>query len=193
MLDKVKDLILGLSWVRVVLLIVIAGALFFYTLDQTDLKSKEDAIVVAKAKTTELNNKIEAAKRFEIEFEQRKKKYAEAVKQLQEVQGALPKQFFLPDVLNDLLTEARNVDLDVLSVNPEQSEQRHDLYSTLGIKLEARGTYLQLFVFLDRLANMKRLVGVSKLAMNKEGEASTSTHPTVRASIQILTYRYGGG
>ena len=76
--------------------------------------------------------------------------------------------------------------------------------------MEVRGTFLQFFVFLDRLANLKRLVSVENFRIAREGEqfitlggnegafAATklsggkTAYPEARGTVRIITYRYRG-
>lgn len=199
MAEKLKAIFLGLTWVQVVLCIAAAGALFYFTLDQSQLANRKDTIVETRSKINETKDKLEEAKKFEQEFEQRRKGYGETVAKLQQMQGALPKQFFLPDLLNDIVSETKHVDLDVTTISPDRDEEKKELYSTLGVNIEARGSFLQFLVFLDRLANMKRLVGVASIALSRDGEGTVALegggtpYPALHARIRILAYRYSAG
>jgi Tfp pilus assembly protein PilO len=197
--DKAKSFLLALTWVHVAAVIALLSAYYYFTLDQSEIENRKSSIVELQSQIVQHKAKIEEAKKFELEFEQRKKGYATTVAKLQEMQGALPKQFFLPDLLNDIVGETKRVDLDVTSVSPDPKEEKKELYSTLGVNLEARGSFLQFLVFLDRLATMKRLVGVASIVLDRDGEStimvdgSRVPFPALRAKIRIVAYRYGSG
>lgn len=209
MLDKFKNFMDKISWQHVAGIVVASAVLFYFMLDTAPLQTRKEAIVANTQTLTNLEKKLDEAKAFEREFDQKKKKYAELVKELQAMQGALPKQFFLPDLLSDILREAKQLELEITSITPDAKESTEELYSSLGFNIEARGTFLQFFIFLDRLAAMKRLVAVSSIRLFREAERPAVTlggdegafagskmsggrqvYPGVRATIRVITYRY---
>lgn len=196
MVDRIKNFLINLSWAHVLGVIVLAGAFFYFTLDQSEWRAKVDGIKTNRDNIEKIKVKIEEAKKFELEFEQRKKQYADMVKELQQMQGALPKQFSIPDLLGDILAETKAVDLDVISIAPDIKEEKKELYSSLGINMEARGSFKQILVLLDRFAVMKRLVGVSTVTIARDGDMGVGTSdaisPGLKAKFKILAYRYGG-
>jgi len=208
-MSRFKELLEKLKWVHVVLAIGLSGAFFYYTLDQSEIEMREQSIELAKAEITNNQRRIEEAKEFERQFEDKKKRYAELVRELQKIQGALPKQFFLPDLLSDLLREAKQLEVEIISIKPDLAETTGELYNSLGFNIEARGTFLQFFILLDRMAAMSRLVHVQSFSVEKdqtrksvslggqEGAFADSklsggqaTHPGIRGSLRVITYRY---
>jgi hypothetical protein len=161
---RFKELIAKLKWSHVVLAIGLGAFYFYYTLDQTDIDMKRQDIVTARTEIANLNRKLEETKEFEKEFEEKKKKYAELVAELQKVQGALPKQFFLPDLLSSLLTEAGKLAIEINSIKPDPAETAGDLYNSLGFNIEAKG----------------------KMA------GGHTVYPSIAGTIRIVTYRYRG-
>ena len=128
------------------------------------------------------------------------------------MQGALPRQFFLPELLSEILKEAKQLEVEVVSIKPDEKEEQKELYNSLGFNIQARGTFLQFFIFLDRLANMKRLVNVDRFSVELDSERKLVTlggeegafasskltggraaYPGVRVqNLRIITYRYKG-
>jgi Tfp pilus assembly protein PilO len=210
-MDRLKELLEKLKWSHVVLFVGMGAAFFYFTIDSTDIEIKTQGIEIAKAEIGSLQRKIQEAKEFEREFENKKKRYTELVKELQNIQGALPKQFFLPDLLSDLLREAKQLEIEITSIKPDPTETTGELYNSLGFNIEAKGTFLQFFIFLDRMANMQRLVNVHSFALETDparksvtlgGEEGAfagtkltggrSVHPGVKGTLRVITYRYRG-
>jgi len=210
-MGRFKELLEKLKWPHVALAIGLAAAFFYYTLDQSEIEVREQGIVLARSEITNLQKKIGEAKDFERQFEEKKKRYSELVKELQKIQGALPKQFFLPDLLSDLLREAKQLEVEIISIRPDPAETTNDLYNSLGFNIEARGTFLQFFILLDRMAAMKRLVNVQNFSLEKDATRKTVTlggeegafagskltggrtaYPGVRGTLRVITYRYRG-
>lgn len=210
-MSRLKELLEKLKWAHVVLLIGVAAAFFYYTLDQSEIETREQGIEIARAEIANLQRKIQEAKDFERQFEDKKKRYSELVKELQKIQGALPKQFFLPDLLSDLLREAKQLEIEIISIKPDPTETTNELYNSLGFNIEARGTFLQFFILLDRMAAMKRLVNVQNFSVEKDSARKTLTlggeegafagskltggrtvYPGVKGTLRVITYRYRG-
>ena len=210
-MGRFKELLEKLKWAHVALAIGLAGALFFYTLDQSEIEIREQGIVQGRSEIANLERKIQEAKDFERQFEEKKKRYSELVRELQKIQGALPKQFFLPDLLSDLLREAKQLEVEIISIRPDPAETTTDLYNSLGFNIEARGTFLQFFILLDRMAAMKRLVNVQNFSLERDSARKTLTlggeegafagskltggrtvYPGVRGTLRVITYRYRG-
>jgi Tfp pilus assembly protein PilO len=210
-MGRFKDLLLKLKWSTVIVLIAVGVGLTYYMLDQTEIERREQSIESAKGEISSLERKIQEAKEFEKQFEEKKRRYAELVKQLQALQGALPKEFLLPDLLSDLLGEAKQLELEVTKFKPDEKETPGELYTSLGFDLDMRGTFLQFLVFLDRMATMKRLVTVQKIVIDKDDSRKNVTlggaegafggtrltggrtvYPGLTAVVRLMTYRYRG-
>ncbi len=210
-MGRFKELLEKLQWSHVILIIGGAAAFFYFTLDHSEIETRQQNIEITKNEIETSTRKIEEAKQFELQFEEKKKRYADLVKELQKLQGALPKQFFLPDLLSELLREAKQLEIEIVSIKPDAKETTGELYNSLGFNIEAKGTFLQFFIFLDRMANLKRLVSVEDFSIEKEGlkfislggiegafaasklAGGKTSYPAVRSAMRVITYRYRGG
>ena len=208
-MDRIKGYLEKLQWSHVVLLVGLAAAYFYFTLDHSELENREQAVGIATSEISNLERKINEAKEFEKQFETKKRRYAELTAELQRSQGALPRQFFLPDLLSDLLREAKQLEIEVTLIRSDERETQHELYNSLGFNIEARGTFLQFFIFLDRLAHMTRLLTLETLSIQKDSAREMVTlggdegafanshltggrfvYPGIRGSMKVVTYRY---
>jgi len=211
MVQRIKALLEKLKWSHVFLVIGAGAAAFYFMQDNSDIDQHEQGIQSEQANIASIERKIQEAKEFERQFEEKKKRYADLVKQLQSLKEALPRQFYLPDLLSDLLREAKQLEIEILRVTPDAKEEQGELYNTLGFQLESKGTFVQFFIFLDRMAHMQRLINVDNFAIAKDG-----SHPSVvlggtdgafadsklsggrqvyvgiTANMRLLTYRYRG-
>lgn len=211
MVDKIKDILEKLKWVHVALIIAGGAAFFYFTLDQTEIEMREQSVAEIDNDIRMLERKIKEATEFEKQYAEKRKRFKELADELQKLQGALPKQFFLPDLLSDLLREAKQLEIEIVSIKPDEREEQKELYNSLGFSVEARGTFLQFFIFLDRLANMKRLVSVDDFQIDRDSERESvtlggeegvfagtklsggrSSYPGIRAKLRVITYRYRG-
>jgi len=210
-MDRLKSFIEQLKWKTVIIVVTVFTLFSYYSLDQTEIESREQRIQTENSDIASLEKKIAEAKEFERQFTEKKKRYADLVKELQKIQGALPRQFYLPDLLADIITEAKQLEIEIVKLQPDDRETTGELYNSLGFDIEAKGTFLQFFIFMDRIAQMKRLVNISKFVIDKDSERKNVTlggtegafaerklaggrivYPGLNATIKVLTYRYRG-
>lgn len=211
MIQRIKALLQQIKWVHVVFVVGAAAAAFYFMQDSSEIEQREQGILSEQQNVAGLERKIQEAKEFEHQFEEKKKRYTELVRQLQSLKEALPRQFFLPDLLSDLLREAKQLEVEVTRVQPDTKEEQGELYNSLGFVFEARGTFVQFFVFLDRLAHMQRLVHVENFSVVKDASrpyvmlggqdgifagskltGGGSQYVGIQAVVRVLTYRYRG-
>ena len=211
MANKLKNLLEKVTWTQAVFLVGAAFAFYYFAQDTSLVESRKDAIASSVQTLANLEKKLAEAKKFELEYDAKKKHFAELVKELQALQGALPRQFFLPDLLSDILRESKQLEIEITQIVPDGKEEPQELYSSLGFNLEAKGTFLQFFILMDRLASMKRLIGITTIKLIRDPErvsvslggeegafAGTNmsggrqTFSGIKATIRLLTYRYKG-
>ena len=211
MVQRLKNLLERLKWTHVLMAVGLGAAAFYFMQDNTEIEQKEQAIQTEQQSIAGLERKIQEAKEFERQFEEKKRRYSELVKSLQNLKEALPRQFFLPDLLSDILREAKQLEMEITMIRPDQKEDQGELYNSLGFSIEAKGTFVQLFIFLDRMAHMSRLINVESFSIAKDGQhpsvtlggqegafsgskltGGRSLHVGISSNIRILTYRYRG-
>lgn len=212
MLERVISSLQKITWVHTAIVVAVGAAFFYFTLDTTELDSKNEGLQASTTQVANLRKKVEEARNFEREYEAKKKHYASLVNQLQQLQGALPKQFYLPDLLSDILKESKQLEIEITQIKPDEKEEQKDLYNSLGFNIEYRGTFVQLFIFLDRMSTMKRLINVVSFSITKDSERPAMTlggeegafasrdftggkgvYPGIKGTVRVVTYRYRGG
>lgn len=208
-MDRIKALLERLQWTYVALIVGGAALFFFFMQDKTEITDREQSIQIASGEIQNLEKKINEAKEFERQYNEKQRKYQDLTNEVLRQQGALPRQFFLPDLLSELLKEAKQLEIEVTMIRADEREKPDLLYNSLGFNLEVKGTFLQFFIFLDRLANLKRLLAVENLSIEKdvsrpvvtlggeEGAFANSrltggraTYPGIRGTIRVITFRY---
>lgn len=210
-MGQLKQYLEKLKWSHVVIAIALLAGYSYFMLDQSEIETRVQGIEIAQNEIGNYQRKIEEAKAFELEFEERKKKYAALVRELQAKQGALPKQFLMADLLQDFLKEADKVKLQIDSLRADPSPDLKELYNSLGFTMDAKGTFLQVLLFLDQIANkMTRLVSVETISIQKDGnkelalggpngafamtgmDGGDARGPALQVSIRLVTYSYRG-
>lgn len=211
MLQRIKGILEKFKWAHAVIIVGVGAAFFYFMQDNSEIEQKEQGIQTEEQSISGLERKIQEAKEFERQFEEKKKRYADLVKSLQSLKEALPRQFFLPDLLSDLLREAKQLEIEITLIRPDIKEEQGELYNSLGFNIEARGTFLQFFIFLDRMANMSRLINVENFSIVRDSRRTAVTlggeegafagsklaggrgvYPGIVGQIRVQTYRYRG-
>ena len=211
MIQRLKSLLERFKWSYVLLIVGVGSAAFYFMQDNADIEQREQGIQSEQGTIANLERKIKEAQDFERQYEEKKKGFAELVKSLQSVKEALPRQFFLPDLLSDLLREAKELEVEITRISPDQKEEQGELYNTLGFDIAASGSFLQFFIFLDRMAHMSRLINVENFRLEKDpahpavtlgGQEGSfaganlsggrTVYTGISANIRVLTYRYRG-
>jgi Tfp pilus assembly protein PilO len=206
--EKFINFFQKISWQMTAGIDVLALAFHSLTYDTSTFEQHEESIRGTLETISQMEGKLDEAKRFEKEYDAKKAAYKQLVNELIAVQGALPKQFILPDIIDDLLREARQLEIDLVTITPDAKEDPKEFYSSLGFTIDARGTYLQFLIFMERITSMKRLLSVPTVNFSREGQdfmkyggrqgvflrtnldGGTSIYPALKGTFKILTYRY---
>lgn len=197
------------SWSIVLILGVGYGVFAFWTQDLSEVEARQASFTEMDARQGTLNRKIEEATAFEKQLEQKRKDLQDLEQQLLAKKAELPKAFNIPELLNDIFREAEQVGLEIENVSPAAQEQRYELYASMSVDVRSKGTFIQLFIFLDRLSKLKRLIGVTNVALTagsreeriplkgttagilagKRLSGGEKSYKLVRGTIQLMAYR----
>lgn len=111
-------------------------------------------------------------------------------RQLQELRSGINEEVDIPGFMTLTVTEAKRVGLQVQSIRPE-SAIKHEFFSELPFSFQFRGVYLQLIVFLQRLANTQNIIRVDSFDLKPIAE-SASKYVELAGTVQIKTFKYLG-
>lgn len=190
-MDKLKEILEQIKYVHVFAVIIAYAGYSYYFQDMTEIQSKQAHGEELLREIETVKNKIEQAKAFEKQIEEKRAQLADLDAQLRSKKAELPKTFNVPELLNDIFAEAQQVGLEVQSVAPDSKETKMDLYASMRIEVASKGTFLQIFIFLDRLSKLKRLVGVTNVVL---GSGSATDRTTLKGTTGALSgKRLSGG
>lgn len=165
-----------LKWVYLIVVVIAYAAYAYLNQDLSEIEAREEKIQQTTQKIKNLNKKVEEAKAFEKEVEKKRLDIAELEKQLLSKKAELPKVFNVQELLSDLFSEAEQVGVEIKNITPGASETTgpNALYAALRTDIEVVGTFVQIFIFLDRLSKLKRLVGVPSFDLTPSGNGLIS-------------------
>jgi type IV pilus assembly protein PilO len=100
---------------------------------------------------------------------------------------ALPEKEEIPSLLAGISQAGKDAGLDFLLFQPKP-ESPKDFYAEIPVDISVSGSYHQVAVFLDKVANLPRIVNIRDIKMalqSKQGESNELT--TV---CQAVTYKF---
>tara|TARA_B100000925_G_C21914239_1_gene432942 strand:- start:4 stop:618 length:615 start_codon:yes stop_codon:yes gene_type:complete len=165
----------------VILVVIVGGNYFVIVVEkQNSIEDLTQNIQEADTKLKELKKEAEDKERYEKEILKLKKKLAAAEKQL-------PKKAEIPQLLRDIEYEAVQTGLEFDKFTPMGESIKGD-FAHVPVKMDIKGSYHEIAVFLDRLAQMPRIVNATFLDI---GTPDTEGKKIVmKTSFLATTYRY---
>jgi Tfp pilus assembly protein PilO len=178
-------------------LVAIFAAAYLY-LDWTEFLEAPDSPVTQRKATIEskkkenegLSKKLTEAQEFWRTLEARKVELRELSRQLQEMRAGINGEVDVPAFMTLTVTEAKRVGLNVLSIKPE-SQIKHEYFVELPFSFQFKGVYVQLLVFLQRMANTQNIIRVDSFDLRPVSD-SGSKYVELMGNVQIKTFKYLG-
>jgi type IV pilus assembly protein PilO len=195
---KVQKIIVGVMSI-VILSYVYFGTSFFpinYPVRRAKIKSLEKEYDKLSAELEKARRMVGNLARLEAEYERLHDQWLSA-------QELLPEEKEMPDLLRQVTTSGLKSGVEFALFEPGAPVPR-DFYTEHPVKIEVRGGYHQLGIFMSRLANMTRIVNVSRLELTapakKKGGKKESGRSreiknisTVQAEFTLSAYTLLGG
>ena len=189
-MDQLKEMMEKVTWPHIIVIVAAAAAYFYFFQDRSQVEMRENNLQGTQSEINKVKAKVEESRQFEKQFAAKKKKLAELEAKLATKRAELPKNFNVPAMLNDFLAEARQVGLEVSNVRPAPREEKKELYYELGIDISVKGSFLQLFIFLERLSKLQRLIGIGSVTVRPVGERKPGQrYIPIQSDIKLLAFR----
>jgi len=191
--EKLKEFLAKIPLIPV--LLAWAAYLGFQYYDYISSDSSAYVMKLQEIQTIEANNatleqQIKKVQEFARNLEVKKMDFRNLSQELDGLKASVSENLDLPDFMKSTLTEARKVGLKVISLKPAENK-KEEFYVEQAFDLTFRGAYVQLISFLERLANMQKLVRVDDFEMEPIGSA-TAKYVELKGVIKIKAYRYLG-
>ena len=189
---KVQKIMLGVMSI-LILSYVYFGTNFLpfnYPVRQTKIEALEK-------ENAKLNTELEKARKMVGNLARLEAEYERLHDQWLSAQELLPEAKEMPELLRQVTSAGNKSGVQFALFEPQPPAPR-EFFAEHPVKIKVRGSYHQVGIFLSRLANMQRIVNVSKLelvspvAKAKKG-GRTSTKRTVQAEFTLSAYTLLGG
>jgi type IV pilus assembly protein PilO len=162
-------------------------------------KAKIEALEKEHAK---LSAELEKARQMVGNLARLEAEYERLHTQWLSAQDLLPEAKEMPELLRQVTTAGNKSGIRFALFEPQPPTPR-EFFSEHPVKIKVRGNYHQIGIFLSRLANMSRIVNVSKLelastdggkATKKKGQTQAARNMnTVEANFVLSAYTLLGG
>jgi len=158
--------------------------------------SSEGAVEMHKTKINTLKSdiaglkkKVVEAKEFEKSLDTNKEDLRKKVKKMFEYEAMFSERIDVPNLMKLLLTEARRVDLKLEKIEPLPQALK-EFYIEQEFKMKLNGDYIKMLLFMQRIAQMQRLMRVNDVELVALSNASASSSQKLSGTFSIKAYRY---
>jgi len=143
-----------------------------------------------------LNNEITINKKKLGEIDEFKKKRDEFLvriegvkKNIENVQKQLPAETNDSEITSFFRKDLETLNIKNVEMTPGADEQTQ-YYIAKDYQIRAKGTFLQLLIFIERLASAERIYNVKTLRFFSSNESQKGRFRSISADIVVQAYRY---
>jgi type IV pilus assembly protein PilO len=162
-------------------LLFMSGA-FYYLVFQ----DQRDTLDRIKHQISDQQKKLESLKMAETKVHELEKALALSEEELSKLLMLLPDQKEIPGLLENVSRLGSKVGLENILFQP-QPEIVQEFYAVIPIKLDLRGSFNDLGVFLDSISKLDRILKVESLTLTRQKENQTQL---LQVGCNIVTYRF---
>jgi Tfp pilus assembly protein PilO len=177
----------ALPWSRVLILSLILGVGFYYTLYDSGV-ALDARLQVAEKNQSESRLKLEATKKADKNVKVFIQKVEEAQKQFQNVVSYMPADMNLGNFLQKVKDQASAAGASVQAFSPSSDSEKREFYEIRKFDLQLNGNFSQILSFLSNLSKMPLLVTFDKISLKKEG--GEFDNPKLSFKGTLVGYRY---
>lgn len=195
---KIQKIMLG-----VMTMIILSYVYFGTSLLPINYPVRKARIEALNKEYTKLSAELEKARKMVGNLARLEAEYERLHDQWLSAQELLPEEKEMPDLLRKVTTAGNKAGIQFALFEP-QSAVPQEFYTEHPVKVKVRGGYHQVAIFFSQLANMPRIVNVTKLevesfamgkgaAAQKQGGRSAKKFHTVEAEFFLSAYTLLGG
>ena len=181
-----------LRWAGAILLVVVVVPMYFMSVSYPfTWAARAETIKDLEVRHGELSRDLEKARLLVRNLERVEQEYGILREQWEVAQTLLPEQNEMPNLLRKVSAAGQQSGVEFQIFRPI-SPVNQGFYADNPIEVTVEGGYHQTGVFLSRLANLNRIVNVSKL--NMKGTQDQEKSPaTMKTDLVLTAYTLGSG
>lgn len=182
--SALNEKISSLTLVQKLLLFVgtftlLVGGFYFFV-----YKEQMETVQGLEGSISGLENRLASLKKASAQVEILQKQVAESEEELSQLLTLLPDQKEIPGLLESVSELGAKVGLENILFQP-QTEQPHEFYATIPVRLDLVGTYHEVGSFFDKVSKLNRILKVQSLGMVRQKPSSL-----LKVDCTIETYRF---
>ena len=193
---KIQKIMVGIMSVVILSYVYFGTSIFSfnYPVRRAQVKALEKEHAKLSAELEKARKMVGNLARLEAEYERLHEQWIAA-------QELLPEEKEMSDLLRKVTTAGNKAGIEFSLFEPQPPMPR-EFFAEHPVKVKVRGGYHQIGIFLSRLANMPRIVNVSKLDLNtfdtkkkkgRSGQSRGMDISTVEAEFTLSAYTLMGG
>ncbi len=180
-----------LRWAGAILVVVVAVPMYFMSATYPfTWAARSEAIQALEDKHGELSRDLEKARLMVRNLERVEQEYSILREQWDVAQTLLPEQNEMPNLLRKVTAAGQQSGVEFQIFRPVSSVSQ-GFYEDNPVEVTIKGGYHQTGVFLSRLANLNRIVNVSKVRMNGVQDQE-KTPSTMETDLILTAYTLAG-
>ncbi|OFZ78787.1 MAG: hypothetical protein A2583_09665 [Bdellovibrionales bacterium RIFOXYD1_FULL_53_11] len=152
------------------------------------LLQKKSQIETSRKEINSLKEQLKQAEEFYRTLEAKKIQLRELAKKLDEMKGTLSEQLDVPGFMKTVVTEAKRIGIKVLGLKPKGAVVK-EFYIEQPFEMAFHGVYVQLVVFLERIASSQKITRVDNFSIKSVG-SSLSKYVELDGTVELKVYRY---
>jgi Tfp pilus assembly protein PilO len=152
------------------------------------LQQRIGQVVALKNEVNGLNTKVKQGEEFYRTLEKKKAQIRELAHTLDEKKAVLSEDLDVAAFMKTVFVEAHKSGVGVLKLDPKETKA-YEYYEEKKFELTFHAVFVQLIVFLDRMANTQRIVRVENFQM-KPVSNTNAKFVELEGVIELKTYRY---
>lgn len=194
---NLKDPIVQKTMIGVMAVVILSYIYFGTTFLPFNYPVRKTKIAALEKEYAKLSTELEKARQMVGNLARLEAEYERLHDQWLSAQELLPEASEMPDLLRQVTTAGNKAGIQFSLFEPQPPAPR-EFYSEHPVKVKVRGNYHQVGIFLSRLANMPRIVNVSKLELGnfeapKKNPKQSKSMMTVEAEFTLSAYTLLGG
>lgn len=158
--------------------------------ESSPLLIKRSELSAAKQEASKLKVKLKEVEEFKKSLEYKRTEIRDLASKLDEMKATLSEKLDIANFLKTSITEARRAGLNVISLRPGASSEK-EFYVEQIFEMSFKGVFVQLLVFLDRLAILNTIVKPDAFEIKPIG-SNTANYVEIEGKMQLKAYRYLG-
>jgi Tfp pilus assembly protein PilO len=192
--EKVKEFLNRIPYIPILLVYLgIVGFQTYNYVEGTDspIAAKETEIHKEEDKLRDLEKKVKDSKEFIKNLETKRQTLRSLTQQLNDTRTTLSEDIDIPAFIKMVVTEAKKVGLTVNSIQPTQ-EKAQELYVAQSFDMSYRGVFVQLIVFLERLASLQKIIRTDEIEIHPVSSPTQGRFAEIEGKLVLETYKYAG-